>query len=155
MMLQTAQTVSVLQIGVTNVSQSFNATGLASEWSIGVVFLLVIALTLVIGWYLLSTLERFKKIWKIVSGLGDVVISAAIGALTIGVLYVAYILFSVGADTVSTIDPLLYAAVIAGFLGSALVGYGVRIGWAWASKRVATYRETMANPESESGDART
>lgn len=107
-------------------------------------FVMLLALAVGFVWYLLSTLERFKKIGKIVAGFADVVVSAVVGAITIAVLLGLYWVFSTGATAAATaVDPMLYVIAAVGFVASALIGYAVRYAFKWAAGRVESHTKAI------------
>jgi hypothetical protein len=105
---------------------------------------LIVPILFVVGVLILAvtSLERYKRIWSAITGIFSIIVTAVIGAITLGTVYLGYILFSMSADSIKGIDPKLYLYAAIGFAASVIVGYFVK--W-FAGKLIEYNKETIYN----------
>ena len=141
---------SALQM-MTNVSTSqfYNAES-GVQWSNNmamIVLAVIVAAGLVAVTAIVSSLDRYKKFWDFVSHLAswitDFIICAIVGAVTIGLLILAYLAIKYTGQNAGSIDysPLGWFAL--GAIACAVVGFVVITGFTWVVGRVKGYQEQI------------
>lgn len=113
-------------------SNSFNG-----DMIVPILFIFGLFILVGVSAYVLSSLERYKKLWSALKGVASLIVTALIGAVTIVVVYLGYVIFSASANTVKDVDPKIYLYAVVGFTASVIVGYFVKL----AIKKVLTYHE--------------
>lgn len=139
-----------MQFAVNNItasSSSFYATQLPLT---PIAAILIIAIGIAASVYFLSSLKRFKSIWRILELAGDFLVCAIIGAVTLAIIAVAYLALTVVADSAKGVDPVVYVYVVGGIILCAGVGFLVMVAF---DRAISLYAQMRAKPKEEPATA--
>jgi hypothetical protein len=114
-------------IGHADTWNTTQSTMVSNSMSLGSTMALVVCIAVLcfgisIMWYAGSNLQRYKRLWKVLNHIGTVFVCAFIGAVVIGVFWVAYIILSEIFKAVGSFDPMLLAYAAGGFAVCAILG---------------------------------